>query len=427
MVGELQKRVYKGISANIITQLTSLVIQFMSIPVFLHFWGVELYGQWILLYSVPAYLSFADMGFGTTSSTLIAKSLSRQDYKDALRIFQSTLFLTGSVGLLLVLLSVAAVQVVSVKSLLNIHSFSSAEVTATIIVLTLYVVINQQQGILNGIYNYNNRFHFIANINSAARLLEFVFVVIAVVSTKSVFYVSLSMLLTKIVQVLFVVNNSIKLSPWIKLGIAHRDHQFIKSQWRPSLSLLLYPVSFAILNQGVSVLIGRSLGNPALVLFNTVRTLVNSIKTFASQINNLLFAELVKFFAFNETASAKVFYAKTVRNTSLFILASGTALVFFGPLFIHKWTNRALLPVSYAYVAFFIAEAVTYNLWHANYQTYLAQNRHTRLTVVFLFSALLTVMASSLFLPLYGAAAFLLTASFANCLLYFFTVKNLFA
>lgn len=417
---------YKGLSANIITQATSLLIQGLTIPVFLHFWGVDLYAQWILLYAVPAYFSFVDMGFGLTSSTVLAKALAKNDVAEALRIFQSTLFVTVSVGLALVVLGAVLLPLVPVRSLLRIHNFSDAEVNASIILLILYVVANQQQGIFNGIYNYNGQFHFIANMNSVFRLAEFVLIAATVVCVQSAAVLSAVMLLGKLLQTLWVVRHSKQVSPWMKIGFQHKDYAYIKAQLQPSLSLLLYPVSFAILNQGISILIGRSLGNLSLVLFNTLRTLVGSVKTFASQVNNLLFAELIKFFAFNEVTNAKAFYKKTVVNTTLLILFCGVVLTLFGPLFITTWTHGALTGVPQLYILFFVLEALTYNLWHANYQTYLAQNRHTRLTVVFFGAALGTVCLTSVFLSRYGIGFFLLTAAAANLLLYSATRRNLF-
>ena len=359
-----------------------------------------------------------------TSSTLIAKSLSRNDYNEALKIFQSTLFISLSVGFVLFLVSIVLIQIISVPSFFKIASFTPIEVNWTIIILIIYVVLSQQQGIFNGVYNYNGKFHFIANVNSASRLIEFVASIIIVIYTKSILCLSIMMLLIKIAHLLFVITDSIKLSPWMKIGINHRDYHFITLQLKPSLSLLLYPISFAILNQGISILIGRSLGSPSLVLFNTLRTLVGSIKTFASQVNNLLFSELIKFFAFNETESAKGFYKKTVINTSLFIAFFGGVLVFFGPMFISKWTGNVLLDIPYTYILFFVLEALTYNLWHANYQTYLAQNRHTNLTIIFFSSSVSIMLLSALFLNVWGVLFFLLVATYIKLFFVFVDSKK---
>src|SRR5690606_7988998 len=275
-VNSFKLRIIKGMSANVITQGTSMVIQFSLIPIFLNFWGIELYGDWILLYSVPAYLSFVDLGFGMTSSTLIAKSLSNRNYNEALKIFQSTLFVTCLVGTILMLICLLTSHLLNLGSLLGIYSFSTNEVSWTFFLLVAYVVIGQQLGIFIGVYNYNNKFHFIANVNSGARLMEFFGVALTVIFTKSILIVSLVMLIIKIFHLAYVVLDSTRLSPWMKISFMDRDIKYIKSQLMPSLSLLLYPISFAILTQGVSILIGTTLGNANLVLFNTVRTFINS-------------------------------------------------------------------------------------------------------------------------------------------------------
>src|SRR5271168_906881 len=84
-----KRRLMLGFLTNWIGKLSSTVIQFVQIPVFLHFWSVPLYGEWMIVNSIPAYLSFSNIGFGSVASNEMTMLSSAGDLKGALRVFQS--------------------------------------------------------------------------------------------------------------------------------------------------------------------------------------------------------------------------------------------------------------------------------------------------------------------------------------------------
>src|ERR1700679_43828 len=84
-----KRRLMLGFLTNWVGKLSSTVIQFVQIPVFLHFWSVPLYGEWMVVNSVPAYLSFSNIGFGTVAGNEMTMMVAREDRQGALRVFQS--------------------------------------------------------------------------------------------------------------------------------------------------------------------------------------------------------------------------------------------------------------------------------------------------------------------------------------------------
>ena len=78
-----------GFLTNWVGKLSSTVVQFIQIPVFLHFWSVPLYGEWMIVNSIPAYLSFSNAGFGSVAGNEMTMMVARDDRDGALRVFQS--------------------------------------------------------------------------------------------------------------------------------------------------------------------------------------------------------------------------------------------------------------------------------------------------------------------------------------------------
>src|SRR6202048_1900685 len=84
-----KRRLMLGFLNNWVGKLSSTVIQFVHIPVFLLFWSVPLYGEWMIVNSIPAYLSFSNVGFGSVAGNEMTMMVARDDRQGALRVFQS--------------------------------------------------------------------------------------------------------------------------------------------------------------------------------------------------------------------------------------------------------------------------------------------------------------------------------------------------
>src|SRR5260370_22967375 len=89
MDGSTKRRLILGFLTNWVGKLSATVVQFIQIPVFLHFWSVPLYGEWMIVNSIPAYLSFSNAGFGSVAGNEMTMMVARDDPHGALPVFQS--------------------------------------------------------------------------------------------------------------------------------------------------------------------------------------------------------------------------------------------------------------------------------------------------------------------------------------------------
>ena len=89
MDSSTKRRLFLGFVSNWVGKLASTIIQLVQVPVFLHFWSVPLYGEWMIVNSIPAYLSFSNIGFGSVAGNEMTMMVARDDREGALRVFQS--------------------------------------------------------------------------------------------------------------------------------------------------------------------------------------------------------------------------------------------------------------------------------------------------------------------------------------------------
>ena len=89
MDNSTKRRLFLGFISNLVSKFAASIIQLIQVPVFLHFWGVPLYGEWMIINSIPAYLSFSNVGFGNVAGNEMTMMVARNDREGALRVFQS--------------------------------------------------------------------------------------------------------------------------------------------------------------------------------------------------------------------------------------------------------------------------------------------------------------------------------------------------
>src|SRR5580704_14187121 len=97
MDGTTKRRLLLGFAINWIGKLASTIIQLIQVPVFLHFWSTPLYGEWMVVNSIPVYLSFSNIGFGSVAGNEMTMMVAHDDREGALRGCQSCWWLIATI------------------------------------------------------------------------------------------------------------------------------------------------------------------------------------------------------------------------------------------------------------------------------------------------------------------------------------------
>src|SRR6201996_9195528 len=141
----LRRRLIAGFGANTFSRATTTVAQICSVPVFLSHWGVHLYGEWILLNTIPSYLGLSDVGFGSVAGNEMTMLAAAQDFDQALIVFQSVWVLTTVITSLLGLLLIATVWLLPLGRWLHMHAIGAFDARLIILLLGLAVLLGMQE------------------------------------------------------------------------------------------------------------------------------------------------------------------------------------------------------------------------------------------------------------------------------------------
>ena len=143
MDSSVKRRLTLGFISNWISRLASTIIQLVQVPVFLHFWTVPLYGEWMIVNSIPSYLSFSNIGFGSVAGNEMTMMVARDDRQGALRVFQSCWWFIAMTCTAVIALLSGVLYYVPAARLLKLHNISPLDAKWIIFYLGVAVMLGQ--------------------------------------------------------------------------------------------------------------------------------------------------------------------------------------------------------------------------------------------------------------------------------------------
>ena len=384
----IKDRFINAVIANLFSQGANILIQILSIPLFIKYWGIDIYGDWLILITIPAYLSISDFGFTTISGNLMAMEVARNQRKNALVTFQSTIFLLLIISIIILFITYIFNNI-TLFNILNVNNINSDYIEKIIYILALYVVINLQNGLIGAALRsggFNVTSIWIANIS---RLCEFTISIIALIMGGDPFVVAEVYL---IVRIFTFISSLILLKmnmPWIKYGIRFLSIKQIKLMIKPSLFFMAFPLSNAIKNQGMISIVGINLGSAMVVGFIAMRTLINGVQQIMGVINGAIWPEFSKSHGSGDTLKTKNLH-RLVCGLSFWL--SAIAIIFialFGHGIINIWTNNKIEFDPFFFYTMLLVTIIN-TIWNTSVVYLASTNKHIDIS----FNLLLTSIIS---------------------------------
>lgn len=373
-----------GLGANASGQLVTIAIQLLSVPAFLRFWSVEDYGRWLLLSALPGYLALADLGLGTVAMNRMVMLHAQQRMHESRTVFQTALLMIGVVTCIFLLLSCLLVWV------LPLEMFTPANARSTMGVLILVALLNIFSGLVDAVHRSAGQFARGVYLINFARLFEWLGGLIGLVLWRSTLAVATGFLVARVVAMLVMQQMTARQVPEYPWSLLHASRRELCGMLRPALSFLAFPLGNALTLQGMSVVVGTTLGPVALAMFNTYRTLSRLPVQMLTTFNRALWPEISRAFGAGEYLMLQRMYR---RGTRISLLAcAGACIVIFiaAKWLLGIWTNHHI-PYDAAMLALFLLVAFAGCAWQVGQVMLTATNMHERLAVIYLLAALVSV------------------------------------
>ncbi len=407
-----KRRLLLGFISNWVSRLAATIVQLVQVPVFLHFWSVPLYGEWMIVTAVPSYLNVSSLGFGNVAGNEMTMMTARGDRDGALRVFQSCWWLITIICSLCMLLFGVALYLFPVSEYLKLHELGPTDSKWIIFYLGCSVLLGQLETLLQSAYRCVGRYPYGSFIKSVLSLAAFGAMLIPVclgggARMTALVFAGANALGTFVLCVL--VKRDI---PWIRYGWGHVSFGEVRRLTAPAFAFMAFPIGNAFNLQGTLLAVGYALGPTAVVVFGTARTVSRVALQMVQMVNSTFWPEMSSAFGANDIPLIRTLHRRACQMALLMAVAVIGAMMLFGPWFLHRWTGGHV-PPSRPLLSVLLLVVVFYSLWATSSTLVAAINKHQRLAAWYLAGTTITVVLTYLLARrygLYGAAASLLVS-----------------
>jgi len=407
-----KRRLVLGFISNWISKLATTIVQLVQVPVFLHFWSVPLYGEWMIVTAIPSYLGVSNFGFGNVAGNEMTMMTAREDREGALRVFQSCWWLITLICSAFIVLLGLAVYFTPAARLLKLHAINPSDTKWIIFYLGCSVLLGQLESLLQSAYRCVGRYPYGSFIKSIFSLAAFGAMLIPVclgggARITALVFASANAFFTIVLCIM--VRRDI---PWIRYGWNHASFAEIRRLSAPAFAFMAFPIGNAFNLQGTLMAVGYALGPTAVVVFGTARTVSRVALQLVQMVNNTFWPEMSAAFGTNDMGLTRTLHRRSCQLGLIIAVSIVAAMLTLGPWFLTHWTGGHV-PPSRGLLSVLLLVVIAYSLWSTSSTLLAAINQHQKLALWYLFGTSITVVLTYVLARYFGllwAAASLLVS-----------------
>ncbi len=415
MDSKTKRRLLMSFFANWIGRLSNTVILLIQVPVFLHFWTPALYGEWLIINSLPTWLNFSNIGFGTVAGNEMTMLACSGDRAGALRVFQSCWWLIVIICSITICALSGALYFLPAAHLLKLTNISEADTKWIIFYLGVAVLLGQLEQLLQSAYKSIGRYSFGSMLKSSFVLAAFGIMMVPVVMGAGPRITALVFAVANVIGTIalgFLVKRDI---PWIEFGWKHASIAEIRKLAPGAIAFMGFPIGNALNLSGTVLAVGYALGPVDVVIFSTARTVSRVALQMVQMVNSTFEPEMTLAFGARNIDLTRTLHRRAVQLALLVAAVTVASMMLFGPWFLTHWTGGHV-PPSHRLLSVLLLVVIFYALWSTSSTLMTSTNQHKRLAAYYLAATAVTCCICYFFARWYGlmgAAVSLLIAEAA--------------
>jgi O-antigen/teichoic acid export membrane protein len=403
--GPVARRLAGGSAANFLAKALVLLVQLATIPLLTEVWGVEGYGTWLILITIPTFIALSDLGFGSAAGIELTKAVARGHLIAADNTFQSVWTLLTLISILVAILSIGAVVWIALSTQSLSTAFPNSSVATAALVVVVFAVVGVQTSVLQIVYQATNRYAVGILIVGLGAPMEAIALLTSAALGAGLVWASVAMLTARILNAAWLYIYIRRREPWFRLGWHNVRRDTIRDLVAPSLATLSLTAASAVVLQGVVLALGWAAGAAAVAVFSAVRLLTRIPLQFSGLVTRASVPELTRSQVGGNRRLTRRLLVANVGFAVLTTLPFLAVLAFFGPDLLRMISGENLTAPAQLFLV--LSVAATLNaIWSAAGSPLVADNQHWRFAYWYL---LMCAVAAAIPL-LFGQAALVPTA-----------------
>ncbi|HLI75408.1 MAG TPA: lipopolysaccharide biosynthesis protein [Acidobacteriaceae bacterium] len=396
-----RRRLVLGFVSNWISRLAGTIIQLVQVPVFLHFWSVTLYGDWLVVNAIPSYLSFSNIGFGSVAGNEMTMLMGRKDQQGALRVFQSCWWLIILLCSGVTALFAAALYLLPVAKWLNLNVMTQSDAKWVIFYLGTAVLFGQLEQLLQSAYTCVGKYPYATFVRSVLNLVAFAVMLVPVTLGYGPRYTALAFSILNAGGALFLGLTVRRDIPWLRFGWEHASMGELRRLTAPAIAFMGFPIGNALNLQGTLLAVGHVLGSTDVVVFATARTVSRVALQMVQMVNTTFWPELSSSFGAGNMPLVRSLHRRSCQLALGIAVVLIGAMMTVGPWFLSHWTAHKV-PPSPRLLFLLLVSVALYSLWSTSSTLLAAINQHRRLSLNYVVATGVTIIATVFMAKRYG-------------------------
>lgn len=383
-----KKKLLSGFSANAFGQFVSIFIQVASLPLYIKYWGVGKYGEWLLMTSIPAYFSMLDMGLANVAGNSAMLAAAQGKHRKAANFIRS-----AELSIIVICL---CVFVIGIFVLFVLPVYVTGNNKLVYVFLLSNVLLIVATGIYEAIFKVSGKYAESVYAVNLIRFFEWIFGIFGLIFFGEFLHVAIGMVLARLIgffAMKVMSKKYLSINYW-KIGKLKKI--YVINLVKPSAFYMLFPISNAISIQGSTLFVGYVSDVTWVVLYNAYRTIVRTAVQFVGIISHALAPEFSVMVGKRNFIELKKLYEKyfLISNFSAAIILG---LVFLsGKLVIDFWSKKEIQFVEHLFVGM-LCYAFFSCLWHVPRILMMSANMHKKLSIYVLLTAILALVGAKIF------------------------------
>jgi O-antigen/teichoic acid export membrane protein len=423
---ELKKALFKNFLASGWGKVSAVIFRLIQVPILLSFLGIDDYGRWLVLYTLPSWLSLANLGFGSVAANDISIAIGKGDIAKARMIFSSTFRVLLYILLAGIILILPPAIFFHWEKFLRLPAERHNEIMWVLIWFTFSTLLSFFGEIFQARFRAARKAHVYIFLYSFRPWVELLATIIVLQFTIRLDYLALAVLCSTILFIIAVQWLSYRAMPQLSYASSYVQKGQLRNLFKKGLAFQAFPLGNALIYQGNILVVQLILGPAAVAVFGSVRTLVRSINQMLELINQVMWPELSFLFGTGDLQKAARLHRIGVVSSIVIAVFFMLVLGIFGEKLFSFWTGGAFT-LSQPLLLLFLLPIPFNSLWFTSSVIHMASNNHEGLAVRYLIAMVLAVIGCVVLSWLFGMEGAAVSTVIADIILipYVFKVSLL--
>ncbi len=390
MGSAVRKRLWQGLGANAYGTFVVAIVQLIGVPILLHVWGVRLYGEWLVLFAIPAYLSLTNLGYSLSIANDMTMRVARGDREGALVAYQSLVALVSVTAMVAALVLLPLLYFLPLAGWLHLTVLAPGGVHLVLLLLAGEVLVHLFGGVSSAGFRATGEYGFGVALENTVSLAQYVMLWVVAGSGLGLVGAAAAFLAVRVLGASVVFGTLAHRHPWLRPRLAKARLGYLHGLITPSLANLMLSLANALRNQGLVIVVSVLLGPIAVVVFSVLRTLTRISLRLVVIISHAIEPEIAAAEGRKDRVLQRRLYLTGLQSSLWFSLAAGLVLYFIGDVVLKLWTQGRVAMDHPLFIWLLLSGALA-GIWHIPLSTLVAFNRQTRAALAYVACAGLTV------------------------------------